>query len=106
MTLRSTDDRPGKAWIACVHNRWCPRQEVKHQSCHAALPCLGVLLYLRMVMNAGRTAEEVISTEQLCQRRLENVRQLKELYEVELLNTMEEQRSRQSRSRKSAPGRV
>lgn len=44
--------------------------------------------------------------EQLCQRRLENVRQLKELYEAELLNALEEQRSRQCRSRRSAPGRV
>ena len=57
-------------------------------------------------MNVGRTAEEVMSTEQLCQRRLENVRQLKELYEAELLNALEEQRSRQCRSLRSAPGRV
>lgn len=57
-------------------------------------------------MNVGRTTEEVMSMEQLCQRRLENVRQLKELYEAELLNALEEQRSRQCRSRRSAPGRV
>ncbi len=60
----------------------------------------------RSCIDAGRTAEEVLSTEQLCQRRLESVRQLKELYEAELLNALEEHRSRQCRRRKSAPGRL
>lgn len=55
-------------------------------------------------MHAGRSAEEVLSAEQLCQRRLDNVRQLKELYEIELLNALEEQRSRQCHSRMTAPG--
>lgn len=55
-------------------------------------------------MHAGRSAEDVLSAEQLCQRRLDNVRQLKELYEIELLNALEEQRSRQCRSRMTAPG--
>ena len=53
-------------------------------------------------VHAGRSAEEVLSAEQLCQRRLDNVRQLKELYETELLNALEEQRSRHSHSRKQA----
>ena len=53
-------------------------------------------------MHAGRSAEEVLSIEQLCQRRLDNVRQLKELYEAELLNALEELRSRHSHSRKQA----
>ena len=53
-------------------------------------------------LHAGRSAEEVLSIEQLCQRRLDNVRQLKELYEAELLNTLEELRSRHSHSCKQA----
>ncbi len=53
-------------------------------------------------VHAGRSAEEVLSAEQLCQRRLDNVRQLKELYETELLNALEEQRARHSHSRKKA----
>lgn len=53
-------------------------------------------------MHAGRSAEELLSVEQLCQRRLDNVRQLKELYETELLNALEELRSRHSHSCKQA----
>ena len=55
-------------------------------------------------MHAGRSAEEVLGAEQLCQRRLDNIRQLKELYETELLNTLEEQRSRHCRAQNALPG--
>ena len=55
-------------------------------------------------VHAGRSAEEVLSAEQLCQRRLDNIRQLKELYETELLNTLEEQRSRHCRGQNALPG--
>lgn len=55
-------------------------------------------------MHAGRSTEEALSTEQLCQRRLDHVHQLRKLYEIELMNALEEQRSRHSHSQKSVPG--
>ena len=59
---------------------------------------------LSVRVHVGRSAEEVLSAEQLCQRRLDNIRQLKELYETELLNTLEEQRSRHCRDQNALPG--
>ena len=64
--------------------------------------CFGQPVSVRV--HAGRSAEEVLSAEQLCLRRLDNIRQLKELYETELLNTLEEQRSRHCRSQNVLPG--
>lgn len=73
------------------------------------MPQRGILCLRQPVsvhLHAGRSAEEVLSAEQLCQRRLDNIRQLKELYETELLYTLEEQRSRHCRSQDALPGEL